>query len=73
MGVAHASFVYDDQLRRQFSGWRADYVSIMDIACPENICPLMANDEPYYWDGEHLTTVGAQALVAGFADRVPPP
>ena len=28
------SFVDDDRLRRQFSNWPADYVSIMDLACP---------------------------------------
>jgi peptidoglycan/LPS O-acetylase OafA/YrhL len=72
-GLPAGAFVYDNQLRRQFGGWPADYISILDIACPGQVCPLMVSDEPYYWDGEHLTTAGAQALVRGFASRIPAP
>ena len=72
-GLPGGAFAYDDQLRGQFATWPTSYVSIMDLACPDKICPLMVGGEPYYWDAGHLTTAGAQALVAGFADRVPSP
>jgi peptidoglycan/LPS O-acetylase OafA/YrhL len=43
-------------------GHRSDvrYVSIFDTVCPDERCPLLANDEtPIYFDSAHLTEAGS--------------
>ncbi|MGE0282393.1 MAG: acyltransferase family protein, partial [Rhizobiaceae bacterium] len=67
------TFAYDVELGEAFKTWPARYVSLLEIACPQQSCPLILDRMPIYWDGEHLTTAGAQALVAGFVDRIPAP
>lgn len=67
------TFADDEQLRDAVETWPTRYISLLDIACPAQSCPLILGPVPLYWDGEHLTTRGAQALVAGFTDRIPVP
>jgi len=67
------AFAEDERLRAQFAAWRVDYVSIMELACPNRICPLMADGELYYWDSEHLTSAGARMLAAKFAGGIEGP
>ncbi|WP_257164565.1 acyltransferase family protein [Bradyrhizobium sp. SRS-191] len=60
-----ASFAADDHLRQLSRRYEnVKFISVLQAACPNRICPLTANtDTPIVWDTLHLTPEGSHYVL----------
>jgi hypothetical protein len=55
---------------RELFGDRVAYISVLDTVCSDTGCPMMAGNEPVYWDTVHLTGAGSTLFAKKLAPKL---
>jgi peptidoglycan/LPS O-acetylase OafA/YrhL len=64
----------DDRLREQFKDDpNAEYISVLELMCPQDKCPLSVSGTPVAWDEGHFTAEGSEMagrLIAAASETI---
>ena len=60
----------NDKMKKSLKGMDVDFISLLDLTCPNDKCKLMEDGVPMQFDYGHFTSAGAKAVADEIVQRL---